>query len=348
MLNSRLAPALDGRRISLPGDGPGLCAYASSSVLIEGADLDLSVATPLLLVHSINASASAAEMRPLFESYGARRPTLAVDLPGFGTSQRGPLAYSPKMMVESVLRAAHYLRDIGFTQPIDAMGLSLSCEFVAMAALEQPTWFRSVALVSPTGLESGRDEYYEPGKTKEHALLRRFLASPLGEPLYRLLTTPASMRWFLERSWGSPVIDEELLEYEHLTARHPGARYAPAAFIAGALFTQGIATQYAKLAPAVWLAHGVRGEFTDFGGLLRIGPPKNWSWETFGTGAMPQLEAPRLFMSRYDSFLERVAVDAVSVRASPAAVQVRESDGVGAGAANHPRRWPPATASASR
>lgn len=348
MLNSRLPPALDGRRIAMPGDGPGLCAYASPAALLEGADLDLSVATPLLLVHSVNASASAAEVHPLFERYGARRPTLALELPGFGTSQRGPLAYSPNMMVQSVLRAAHYLRDIGFTQPIDVLGLSLSCEFVAMAALEQPAWFRSVALISPTGLESGRVEHFAQGKTKERPLLRRFLSSPLGEPVFRVLTTPSSMRWFLERAWGSPVIDEELLEYGHVTARHPGARYAPAAFISGALFTKGIAERYAQLAPAVWLAHGVRGEFTDFGGLLRIGPPKNWSWETFGTGAMPQLEAPRLFMSRYDTFLERVAVNAMAIRAKPAALPVHETAAAGAGAARDARRWSHATASASR
>ena len=139
-------------------------------------------------------------------------------------------------------------------------------------------------------------------------------------------------------------------EYEHLTARHPGARFAPAAFIGGALFTEGIATRYAKLTQAVWLAHGVRGEFTDFGGLLRIGPPKNWSWEPFGTGAMPQLEAPRLFMSRYDSFLERVAVNAVPVNANAnaSAVQARAADAFDSGAVRNVRRWSPATASASR
>ena len=349
MLNSRLPPAVDGRRISLPGDGPGLCAYASPAALTEGADLEMSVDTPLLLVHSVNASACAAEVRPLFERYGSRRPTLALELPGFGGSQRGPLAYSPSMMVQSVLRAVRYLRDIGFTQPIDVLALSLSCEFVTLAALQEPSWFRSVALVSPTGLESGHDEQYVQGKTKENPLLRRFLVSPLGEPLFRMLTTPSSMRWFLERAWGSPVIDEELLEYEHLTTRRPGARFAPAAFISGTLFTEGVATQYAKLAPPVWLAHGVRGEFTDFGGLLRIGPPKNWSWETFGTGAMPQLEVPRLFMSRYDSFLERVAVKAVAVSAKPAAVQVRADDAYDFSATrNGRRRWSPAAASASR
>ncbi len=339
MLNSTLPPALDGEPICVAGEGPGLCAYASPAASRDGAALDAGV-PPLLLVHSINASASAAEVRPLFERYGPRRPTLALELPGFGTSQRGRLPYSPLMMTQSILRAAQQLREFGFTQPIDVLGLSLSCEFVAEAVLQQPSWFRSVALVSPTGLESGRDEHYRNGRTKEQPLLRRVLSAPAGELAYRLLTTTSSMRWFLERAWGSPVIDENLLAYEQLTARRPGARFAPAAFISGALFTEGIAERYAQMAPAVWLAHGVRGEFTDFGGLSRIGPPRHWSADTFGTGAMPHLEAPRLFMARYDAFLERTAAGAAmslgASQARPAADPVAWM----ARASSEARVWP--------
>jgi hypothetical protein len=348
MLKSSLPPALNGRRIAIGGDGPDVCAYASATVFAAANASPDATAPPLLLVHSINASASAAEVRPLFERYGARRPTLALELPGFGSSQRGPLPYSPSMMAQSVLRAAQQLRDFGFTQPIDVLALSLSCEFVALAVLEQPSWFRSVALVSPTGLESGRDEHYQAGRTKERRLMRRVLSAPVGELAYRLLTTPSSMRWFLERAWGSPVIDENLLGYEQLTARRPGARFAPAAFIAGALFTVGIAERYAQMAPAVWLAHGVRGEFTDFGGLTRIGPPRHWSSDAFGTGAMPHLEAPRLFMARYDTFLERAAAGAAVPLGVSKARTAADAVGSMARASSEGRCWPAAATGAAR
>jgi pimeloyl-ACP methyl ester carboxylesterase len=338
MLKSRLPPALSGRRIAIVGDGPGLCAYASVMASAEAALLD-PAAPPLLLVHSINASASAAEVRPLFDRYGVRRPTLALELPGFGTSQRGPLPYSPAMMAQSVLRATQHLRQSGFTQPVDLLALSLSCEFAAMAVLEQPSWFRSVALVSPTGLESGNDESYRQGRTKEKKLLRRMLSAPAGEVAFRLLTMPSSMRWFLERTWGSPVIDETLLSYAQIAARHPGARFAPAAFISGALFTEGIAERYALMQPAVWLAHGVRGEFADYGSLSRIGPPPHWRWDTFGTGAMPQLEAPQLFMSRYDAFLDHVAT-----RPADAVAAALVADDVIPHTVSHGQRWSSAPA----
>lgn len=346
MLNSRLPPALVGRRIAIGGDGPSLCAYASARVFAADASAD-ATAPPLLLLHGVNVSASAAEMRPLFDRYGVRRPTLALELPGFGSSQRGPLGYTPALMAQAVLRAAQEVRQRGFTQPIDLLALSLSCEFAALAVLEQPSWFRSVALVSPTGLESGNDEPYRQGRTKEAKLLRRVLSARVGEIAFRWLTTPSLMRWVGERAWGSPVIDETLLAYEQITARQPGARFAPAAFIAGALSTEGIAERYALMAPAIWLAHGVRGEFADVGGLSRIGPPAQWRCDAFNTGAMPHLEAPRLFMARYDAFLDHAAASAIAADA-PAPAPTVGSVARLATRAYHARRWSPATAGAAR
>ena len=45
---------------------------------------------PLLLVHSVNAVGSAAEVLPLFNHYRNSRPVYALDLPGFGGSQAPP------------------------------------------------------------------------------------------------------------------------------------------------------------------------------------------------------------------------------------------------------------------
>src|SRR5258707_11557150 len=43
---------------------------------------------PLVLIHSINAAASAYEMQPLFLHYRSKRSVYALDLPGFGFSDR--------------------------------------------------------------------------------------------------------------------------------------------------------------------------------------------------------------------------------------------------------------------
>ncbi len=319
MSKSSLPPALNGKRLLLPGPGPTVCAYTSVHASGDAPDINQhqAPAVPLLLVHGVNAGASAAEMRPLFDRYGASRPTLAIDLPGFGRSQRGPLDYTPALMVQAVLRAAHHLRVCHHVPAVDVMALSLSCEFVAHAAIKQPGWFRSLALVSPTGLESGRAERYQQGRSKDKPLLRRWLASGWGAPVFRCLTTEALMRKFMERAWGSTMIDEAQLASAHSSARQPGARPALAAFTAGALFTEGIAERYAQLMPPVWLAHGVRGEFANFGGLARIGPPRHWSHDTFGTGALPHLETPDMFMARYNAFLRRAEEPLTAAAGTP-------------------------------
>ena len=41
--------------------------------------------SPVLLIHSINAAASAYEVRPLFERLSATHRVFAIDLPGYGT-----------------------------------------------------------------------------------------------------------------------------------------------------------------------------------------------------------------------------------------------------------------------
>ena len=61
---------------------------------------------PLLLVHSVNAAASAAEVRPVlapvYEAFSATRTVFAIDLPGNGFSSRTDCAYTPRLMTDAL------------------------------------------------------------------------------------------------------------------------------------------------------------------------------------------------------------------------------------------------------
>ena len=60
------------------------------------------------------------------------------------------------------------------------------------------------------------------------------LSAPLwSEALYRGLTKPGVVRYFLEPTWGSKTIDEEMWADAVLAARAPGARHAPLHFLSG-------------------------------------------------------------------------------------------------------------------
>lgn len=58
---------------------------------------------PLLLIHSVNAAASAYEMRPLFEHYRGARPVYALDLPGYGFSERSARNYTPLLFEQAII-----------------------------------------------------------------------------------------------------------------------------------------------------------------------------------------------------------------------------------------------------
>src|SRR5262249_34595134 len=110
-------------------------------------------AAPLLLVHSVNAAATAYEMKTLFEHFQGKRAVYALDLPGFGLSDRSDRTYSPRLMTDAIHAAVREIQLNHGDSAIDVAALSLGCEFAARAATETPNAFRSIALISPTGFD---------------------------------------------------------------------------------------------------------------------------------------------------------------------------------------------------
>jgi pimeloyl-ACP methyl ester carboxylesterase len=159
-------------------------ANAGNLVYYKSADVP---GTPLVLIHSINAGASAYEMRPLFEHYRTSRPVYALDLPGFGFSDRTKHTYSPRLYTDAI-------RDFLHTQvggPADVVALSLGSEFVARAALEEPGLIRSLTMISPSGF----DEPKKRANQNRSQMLYRLFSFPLwSQAFYDLLATrPASI-----------------------------------------------------------------------------------------------------------------------------------------------------------
>jgi pimeloyl-ACP methyl ester carboxylesterase len=261
-------------------------------------------ARPLLLVHSVNAAASAAEVRPLYERYRRLRPVYAPDLPGYGFSDRSDRDYTPRLMTDAVhAMLAEIARRHG-AGPVDAMALSLSSEFLARAAAEKPEAFRSLALVSPTGFSGSRPRYGAPGSTRGLPRLRKALTFPMWRrPLFDLLTSRRSIRFFLRKTWGSKTIDDALWEYDCLTTRLPGAEHAPYCFLTGFLFSADIGRVYESLDLPVWMSHGSRGDFVDYRQKATLKLGARWRFTVYEGGALPYFEYPDRFVRDYDAFM---------------------------------------------
>lgn len=292
----RLPAALEGERFEFDSPAGRLSAYVAGQ------------GPPLLLVHSVNAAASAAEVRPLHDHYRATRTVFSIDLPGYGFAERSDRAYTPRLMTDALHAMAAQIRQRCGPAPFDALAVSLSCEFLARAAAESPGDHRSLALVSPTGFKGLTAWRGAPGSTRRVAWLDRVLRGPgWGGGLFRGLTRPGVIRYFLQRTWGAKSIDETLWRYDVLTTRQPGAEHAPLAFLSGGLFSADIHTVYEQLAQPVWMSHGVRGDFTDYRGKVLVEQRPNWCVTVFPTGAMPYFETPGAFFEANDAFLEAAA-----------------------------------------
>lgn len=201
---------------------------------------------PLVLIHSINAAASAYEMGPLFQHFRQQRPVFALDLPGFGFSDRPDRVYSPAYYAESILD----FLESQVQEAADVVALSLGSEFAARAAQARPELFHSLACISPSGLNkmnSGRASQRARMNGGEDRIYN-VLANPLWEqPLYDLLTTRRSIQYYLNQSFVGPTAPG-IVDYAYATGHQPGAKNAPLYFLSGRLFTPDIRTRtYEKL-----------------------------------------------------------------------------------------------------
>jgi pimeloyl-ACP methyl ester carboxylesterase len=292
---NRLDPALNGERLCIQSAGLPLNLYVAG----QGA--------PVLLIHSVNAAASAAEVRPLHEYLQTSRRVFALDLPGYGFSDRSDRAYTPRVMTDAIHAAVDLIRQQTGAQSVDALAVSLSCEFLTRAATEAPAHFRSLALVSPTGLGSKDQRRGPPGTTLALPWLLKVLRGPgWGRWLFKGLTRPGVVRFFLQKTWGSQQIDEPMWRYAVATAQQDGAEHAPLHFLSAGLFSRDIQTLYESLTHPTWMSHGVRGDFTDYGQKTLVAAKPNWRISVYPTGAMPYFEIPQAFCEDYTAFMAAV------------------------------------------
>jgi pimeloyl-ACP methyl ester carboxylesterase len=245
---------------------------------------------PLVLIHSVNAAASAYEMRPLFEYHRLQRPVYALDLPGFGFSERTDREYTTELFSEAILT----LLNTQVHEPADVIALSLGCELAARAALTQPERFHSLTLISPSGFNqknSGRGSQ-KAEESGASSTIYPFLTFPVwGRPLYDLIVTRPSIEYFLKQSFVGPV-PKDLIDYDYATAHQPGAHFVPLYFISGKLFTSNIRTEFYEKVHTPSLVIYDQDAFVNFTMLPDI-LQKNPDWQArriAPTRGLPQFE----------------------------------------------------------
>ena len=262
---------------------------------------------PLVLIHSVNAAASAYEMRPLFDHYRFRRPVFALDLPGYGFSERSPRVYTPKFFEDAIM-------DLLVSQvggPADVVALSLGCEFAARAALNEPGLFHSLTLISPTGLGQRNSQtrpYWRasrPGGAQgKNERVYPVLSFPVwARALFDLIASRTSIKYFLQKSFNGPIAPG-FIDYDYASSHQPGAENVPLYFISGKLFTPDISGRvYENLKIPVMVLYD-RDGFTHFDRLAAV-LEKNPLWKATRikhTLGLPQFEKLAETVEAMDDF----------------------------------------------
>lgn len=257
---------------------------------------------PLVLVHGIHAAASAFEMRNLFEEFRGERPVYALDLPGYGFSERSDRQYTATTYVNAI---EHFLRHVANERPgerADVVALSLSSEYAAAAAAELPELVHSLILISPTGFNRPNE--------KPRAGAPRWLkatADGLGELFFDALVTRTGLQHYLGKSFAGPI-DQDLLEYAYATSHQPGANYAPLAFVAGELFPKTAPQRiYAKVSVPVLVMYD-RDAYTSFAALDSFAQqhPIFQTQRVVPSLGLPQIEVPARTTQSMRDFWHRV------------------------------------------
>ncbi len=266
---------------------------------------------PLLLLHGVGNTSSMAEMLPLFEAMLGERTVVALDLPGFGSSERSDRDYTPRLMTDALHMTAAFVRVKCKLPPrhrMDAVAYGLSCEFLARAAVEDPTRWGRLSFVSPTGLNGPTPGPKGLPRRLGKAIVNRLLKTRLwGKTVYEGLTTPLVVRRELQSTFGTRFVDDDLFDHALATTRDPGARFAPFKALTGQLYSPDILKVYGQLSQPVWVTHGKRGIAAGFRHNPALEKKPNWRLTAFKSGAMPHFQHNTAFVRVLNRFLGETA-----------------------------------------
>ena len=185
---------------------------------------------PVLLVHGVYAGASSYEFRKLFSLLAQRHRVVAFDLLGCGLSAKPNLNYSADLFTDQIVDALGEF----FSGPATVVGSSLGAAFVLRAAARAPERVGALIAICPTGLAGALDD--EPTFARG-GVTTAIRAPIIGESLFNILSSRASIRWFLEnRSYADKAsVTKEIVDHYYSVAHQVGARFAAAYFVGGGL-----------------------------------------------------------------------------------------------------------------
>lgn len=217
------APCISGTSLSYSWNYQGKAVRIAYETRGDGA--------PILLLPALSTVSSREEMAGIAEILAAQFQVWTLDWPGFGDSDRLPVEYAP-LLYRQLLQ--DFVRDC-LDRPVAIVAAGHAAGYAMRLAAACPSRCSALVLVAPTWKGPLR-AMGAPRSVAE--TVKNLVRSPfVGQTLYTLNTVPAFLRWMYQRHVyvESVHLTAEFMAHKHDITQQPGARFAPAAFVTGAL-----------------------------------------------------------------------------------------------------------------
>ena len=202
---------------------------------------------PVLLLPAFSTVSSRTEMKGIANLLATQYQVTVLDWLGFGESQCPPVDYNPALFqqllgdfVKSIFNSSIILIAAGHASGYALKFTQDNPDIISKLILIAPTWQGPLRVMGlPDGVRNG---------------VKNLVRSPvIGQGLYYLNTTPSFLHLMYKRH---VYVDESKLTPEFIAQKHQitsknGARYAPAAFVTGAIDPVTDREEFLKLLESV-------------------------------------------------------------------------------------------------
>lgn len=246
---------------------------------------------PIVFVHGIGAGLSSFMWRKNFDVLGNNFRVYALDLLGFGFSDKPAAApYSSELYVELL---SDFIRDV-VGQPANVVASSLGAAYAVQTADEHPELVNAMILNASAGYATLNTR---PGMAG--AAFYGLLQSPvLGTSFYNVMASERSIRDYAQRTlfYDYKRVTDRLVAHLYATSHQPGAQHAIAAFLSGYLNVD-MSAPFSRLdqpTVLVWGKQDLNAPVTRAVELLRLNPRARLEVFDF-CRMMPEQEHPEKF-----------------------------------------------------
>lgn len=205
----------------------------------------------LLLIHDTSIGSSSFIWRRNFEELSNHFTVYAIDLPGFGKSEKRPLTYTSDVYTYVIKSFVEEV--IGNGTLCIAAGTSSA--YAIEVEYEDPLTFKKIVAVSPTGVFNKSNNPGKAGRIKTKA----FSVPILGSFAYNMLSSKKMINCYMKKRvyHNKDLASSYVINHYEISSKQDGelSKYAPASLIGGYM-NQSISEALANIEIPLYVVWG--------------------------------------------------------------------------------------------